>query len=44
MCISSSVRRENCFKNENFLKCAEALLLHDEMESLKGKVDYLYSR
>ncbi|KAM7286735.1 crustacean hyperglycemic hormones [Ixodes scapularis] len=39
-----NICRENCFKNENFLKCAEALLLHDEMESLKGKVDYLYSR
>lgn len=36
--------RDNCFKNENFLKCAEALLLHDEMEGLKSKVDYLYSR
>ncbi|XP_064476558.1 crustacean hyperglycemic hormones-like isoform X1 [Ornithodoros turicata] len=35
--------RVNCFKNENFGKCAEALLLHDEMESLKNKVDYLYS-
>ncbi|XP_077548814.1 uncharacterized protein LOC144162224 [Haemaphysalis longicornis] len=29
--------KDNCFKNENFLKCAEALLLHDEMEGLKSK-------
>ncbi|XP_037288108.2 crustacean hyperglycemic hormone [Rhipicephalus microplus] len=36
--------RDNCFKNEYFLKCAEALLLKDEMDSLKSKVDYLYSR
>ncbi|XP_050041811.1 crustacean hyperglycemic hormone isoform X1 [Dermacentor andersoni] len=36
--------RDNCFKNENFLKCAEALLLKEEMDSLKSKVDYLYSR
>lgn len=36
--------RDNCFKNEYFLQCAEALLLKDEMDSLKSKVDYLYSR
>ncbi|XP_075732084.1 crustacean hyperglycemic hormone-like [Rhipicephalus microplus] len=36
--------RDNCFKNEYFFQCAEALLLKDEMDSLKSKVDYLYSR
>ncbi|KAL1471962.1 hypothetical protein MTO96_039632, partial [Rhipicephalus appendiculatus] len=35
---------DNCFKNEYFFQCAEALLLKDEMDSLKSKVDYLYSR
>nr|XP_037287909.1 crustacean hyperglycemic hormone-like [Rhipicephalus microplus] len=36
--------RDNCFKNEYFFQCAEALLLKDEIDSLKSKVDYLYSR
>ncbi|KAL1470161.1 hypothetical protein MTO96_040612 [Rhipicephalus appendiculatus] len=34
--------RDNCFKNENFDLCAEALLLKDEMTDLRRMINYVY--
>lgn len=34
--------RSDCYKNETFMLCADALMLHKEKEILEGMVNQLY--
>lgn len=37
-----NICRASCYKNDNFDRCADALLLKDEMDDLRKMVNHVY--